>query len=153
MKYIKCQLPAHCKNKQHVEIQTLTEIGMPWLALLQFVFINKATSLLLGGRNLEGYKRTGHILNGPLHKDRIWKRGAHVNIVCWSRLRAQLKASVEEVPQKVEVLRDADNREKEFQQLKAQLREDMEKEVSLHKSMSEQAMACIKADLERQVQM
>jgi hypothetical protein len=68
-------------------------------------------------------------------------------------LRAQLKASVEEVPQKVEVLRDADNREKEFQQLKAQLREDMEKEVSLHKSMSEQAMACIKADLERQVQM
>jgi hypothetical protein len=53
----------------------------------------------------------------------------------------------------VEVLRDADNREKEFQQLKAQLREDMEKEVSLHKSMSEQAMACIKADLERQVQM
>lgn len=68
-------------------------------------------------------------------------------------MRAQLKASVEEVPQKVEVLRDADNREKEFQQLKAQLREDMEKEVSLHKSMSEQAMACIKADLERQVQM
>ena len=76
-----------------------------------------------------------------------------MNIVCWNRLRAQLKASVEEVPQKVEVLRDADNREKEFQQLKAQLREDMEKEVSLHKSMSEQAMACIKADLERQVQM
>lgn len=107
----------------------------------------------MGGRNLEGYKRTGHILNGPLHKDRIWERGAHVNIICWSRLRAQLKASVEEVPQKVEVLRDADNREKEFQQLKAQLREDMEKEVSLHKSMSEQAMACIKADLERQVQM
>ncbi len=71
------------------------------------------------------------------------------------RLRAQLAASgpiLEEIrPQKLESSLTAAEREIEMQQLKDQMQQDMLEEVSLHKSMSEQAVACIKADLERKV--
>ncbi|CAK9199899.1 unnamed protein product [Sphagnum troendelagicum] len=74
-----------------------------------------------------------------------------------SRLRAQLAASgpiLEEIrPQKLESSLTAAEREIEMQQLKDQMRQDMLEEVSLHKSMSEQAVACIKADLERKAQL
>ena len=76
----------------------------------------------------------------------------------FNRLRAQLQegspALDERIQSKVEpVAQSAADRELEMQQLRAKMQEDMEHQVSLHKSMSEQAMACIKADFERKVYM
>lgn len=72
------------------------------------------------------------------------------------RLRAQLQASSpvldDRTHSKAEpVAENAPDRELEMQQLRAKMQEDMEHQVSLHKSMSEQAIACIKADFERKV--
>ena len=76
----------------------------------------------------------------------------------FNRLRAQLQASSpildDRKENKVEPQgQSAAERELEMEQLKAKMQEDMEHQVSLHKSMSEQAMACIKADFERKVHM
>lgn len=83
---------------------------------------------------------------------------ARANRRVFNRLRAQLQESGpaldERVQNKVEpVAQNAADRELEMQQLRAKMQEDMEHQVSLHKSMSEQAMACIKADFERKVYM
>lgn len=72
------------------------------------------------------------------------------------RLRAQLQASSPVLDDRTQskaepVAENAADRELEMQQLRAKMQEDMEHQVSLHKSMSEQAIACIKADFERKV--
>jgi hypothetical protein len=64
------------------------------------------------------------------------------------RLKAQLQRSVPGVEPGIQ--NNADKSD-EMQQYKDQIHQTMEREVSLHKSMSEQAMACIKADMERKV--
>jgi GTP-binding protein EngB required for normal cell division len=74
----------------------------------------------------------------------------------FNRLRAQLQESGPGVDERVQnkaddVAQSAADRELEMQQLRAKMQEDMEHQVSFHKSMSEQAMACIKADFERKV--
>jgi len=81
---------------------------------------------------------------------------SRVNRLVLDRLRAQLQASSpvldERMQSKAEsVAENAAGRELELQQLRAKMQEDMEHQVSLHKSMSEQAIACIKADFERKV--
>ncbi|CAM6101475.1 unnamed protein product [Calypogeia fissa] len=67
-----------------------------------------------------------------------------------ARLKAQLQMSI---PETVSRMEGSAEREKEIQQFKDQIRQNMEREVSLHKTLSEQAMACIKADLERKAQL
>lgn len=74
------------------------------------------------------------------------------------RLKEQLEASQPTSDQMSEKVigfpctKDHDQHQK-MQQLRAKMQQDMETEVFLHKSMSEQAMACVKADLERKVLM
>ncbi|CAM6129993.1 unnamed protein product [Calypogeia fissa] len=67
-----------------------------------------------------------------------------------ARLKAQLQMNI---PETVSRMEGSAEREKEIQQFKDQIRQNMEREVSLHKTLSEQAMACIKADLERKAQL
>lgn len=74
------------------------------------------------------------------------------------RLRAQLQASSpvldERTPNKIDPSSpSAVDLELHMQQLRAKMQEDMEHQVFLHKSMSDQAMACIKADFEQKVHM
>lgn len=72
-----------------------------------------------------------------------------------SRLKAQLEASSPVVDERTPIVelktQSVEERDREMQQWRAEMRQDMEHQVSLHKSMSEQAMACIKADFERKV--
>ncbi|XP_024374792.1 uncharacterized protein [Physcomitrium patens] len=74
-----------------------------------------------------------------------------------ARLRAQLQASSpvldERTPNKIDPSSpSAVDLELHMQQLRAKMQEDMEHQVFLHKSMSDQAMACIKADFEQKTQ-
>ncbi|KAL3691783.1 hypothetical protein R1sor_005434 [Riccia sorocarpa] len=65
------------------------------------------------------------------------------------RLRAQLQMGFSDQEARAENSADM---EKEMQIYKDQIRQNMEWEVTHYKSLSEQALACIKADLERKAQ-
>lgn len=85
----------------------------------------------------------------------VWSEACLTSICySWFRLKAQLEATNSACDGAASAgasmtLRDSSVSPEHLQRIKEQMRRDMELESCLRQSLSEQAMACIKADLER----